>query len=102
MNLPASNRPRDLDRLARRRVGLRLGWMIHASVYVLVSALLAAIAALSGRHWALFPLLGWGLGLAVHGAVALLAGPGAALKERMVEQERRRLEARTRNAPPAR
>ena len=91
-----------LERLARRRAGQRMGWIVHATVFVAVNALLAAIAALSGRGWALFPLLGWGLGLAIHGAVVLLAPAGAALKEHLVAQERRRLVAQARRQPPAR
>jgi hypothetical protein len=38
-----------------------------------------------------FPLLGWGLGLAVHGAVVFLLSGGAGLHERLVQQERERL-----------
>lgn len=81
----------DLERQARRRAGLRMGWIIHASVYVVVNLGLAAMAFASGRHWAVFPLLGWGLGLAIHGAVVLLASPGAALHQRLLEQGRARL-----------
>ena len=36
--------------------------MIHASVYVLVNLGLAALSLSQGRHWAIFPALGWGLG----------------------------------------
>lgn len=81
----------ELERLARRRAGLRMGWISHASVFVVVNLGLAAIAFATGRHWALFPLLGWGLGLAIHGAVVLLSGPGAGLHQRLLEQERARL-----------
>ena len=80
-----------LEHLARKRAGAKLGWYIHATVYLLVNLLLVALSLASGRHWAVFPLLGWGLGLAVHGAVVFLLTGGAGLHERLVQQERERL-----------
>lgn len=80
-----------LEQLARKRASAKLGWYIHASVYLLVNLLLVALSLASGRHWAVFPLLGWGLGLAVHGAVVFLLSGGAGLHERLVQQERERL-----------
>ncbi len=80
-----------LEQLARKRAGAKLGWYIHASVYLGVNLLLIALSVASGRHWAVFPLLGWGLGLAVHGAVVFLLTGGAGLHERLVQQERERL-----------
>ena len=80
-----------LEQLARKRAGAKLGWYIHATVYLLVNLLLIALSVSSGRHWAVFPLLGWGLGLAVHGAVVFLLTGGAGLHERLVQQERERL-----------
>jgi len=82
-----------IDKLARRRAGMRMGWLVHATVYVCINLLLATLAAASGRHWAVFPALGWGVGLAVHGLVVLLAMPGSGLRERLVRQERQRLMA---------
>jgi len=81
----------DLDRLARKRAGAKMGWYIHASVYISVNLLLAALSAMSDRHWAVFPALGWGIGLAVHGAVVYLATGGAGLHERLVQHERSKL-----------
>jgi hypothetical protein len=83
-----------IERLARKRAGMRMGWIIHAAVFVAVNALLAFIALGSGRTWAIYPFLGWGLGLAIHGAVVLAALPGSGLMERLVNEERRRLAAR--------
>lgn len=80
-----------LEQLARKRAGAKLGWYIHATVYLVVNLLLVALSAASGRHWAVFPLLGWGLGLAVHGAVVFLVTGGAGIHERLVQQERERL-----------
>lgn len=80
------------DRLARRRAGAKLGWYIHACAYLCVNLLLAMLAAASGRHWAIFPALGWGLGLAVHG-FAVYARCGGGWFERMVRNDHRRLNA---------
>ena len=80
-----------LEQLARKRAGAKLGWYIHASVCLAVNLLLVTLSLSSGRHWAVFPLLGWGLGLAVHGAVVFLLTGGAGLHERLVQQERERL-----------
>lgn len=83
---------RTLDRLARRRASLKLSWLVHAMVYVAVNLLLVAIAASAGRSWAVYPLMGWALGLGVHGLVVFLATDGGGLFERLVERERARLE----------
>ena len=79
-----------LERTARRRAGMKMGLFIPAGVYVAVNLLLAALSIASGRHWAVFPALGWGLGLAIHGVVVfLVAGSGA--YESLLERERRQL-----------
>lgn len=80
-----------LDRLARRRAGAKLGWYVHAMVYLAVNAGLAAISVSVGRSWAVYPALGWGIGLLVHGGVVLLMS--SSLRERMVERERAALQA---------
>lgn len=77
------------ERLARRRASAKLGWLVHAIVYVLVNTLLVTLS--SGRGWAVFPLLGWGLGLAVHGAVVFITTGGAGIYDRMVQAERERV-----------
>lgn len=80
----------ELERTARRRAGLKLGWLIHAGVYLAVNLLLAVLSAASGRHWAVFPALGWGLGLAIHGVVVFLVA-GGGVYENLIERERRQL-----------
>ncbi len=45
----------------------------------------------TGRHWAIFPALGWGLGLLLHGLGVWLALGGGGLQQRLLEQERARL-----------
>lgn len=86
--------PTDLERLARRRAGAKLGWLIHALVYVAVNLVLATISLASGKSWAIYPALGWGLGLAIHGAVVWLLAPGGHLLDWLVSRERNRLAGR--------
>lgn len=81
----------DIDRLARRHAKAKLGWYFHACVYLLVNLLLSSLSALGDRHWAVYPALGWGLGLAIHGLAVLLVTHGHPLHERLVERERQRL-----------
>lgn len=85
--------PEALERLAQRRAKAKMGWYIHASVYTLVNLLLITLSASSGRHWAVFPALGWGLGLLLHGVVVFLLA-GGTWHERMVQTERDRLAQR--------
>lgn len=84
----------DLKRIARRRVKARLGLYIHAAVYVTVNSFLALVQSQTtpGLLWSLWPLAGWGVGLAIHGAVVLLGQSN--LRERMEAEELRRLESR--------
>lgn len=84
----------DLKRIARRRVNARIGLYIHATVYVVVNGFLALVQSQSTpQHaWALWPAAGWGLGLAIHAAVVLLAASG--VRERMEAEELRKLNSR--------
>ncbi|MCC2634699.1 MAG: hypothetical protein K0S48_2585, partial [Ramlibacter sp.] len=82
----------DLERLARRRAGAKLGWYIHAGVYIAVNLGLATLSAMSGRHWAIFPAFGWGIGLLVHGIVVFVV-TGGVVFESLVARERRQLAA---------
>lgn len=93
MHTTASPQPQ-LERQARRRAGAKLGWYIHALVYICVNLMLALMSAASGKHWAVFPAVGWGLGLAIHGLVVFLVTGGAGLYERLIQRERERLGAR--------
>ena len=81
----------DLERLARKRAGAKLGWYLHACVYVLVNLFLAYLSSRHSTHWAIFPALGWGLGLLMHGLRVFALGKGTALRERLVQKERERL-----------
>jgi len=91
MSSPLS--PEEIERLAQRRASAKLGWYAHAAVYVLVNLFLFAISryGFGTRPWSVAPLLGWGVGLALHGLSVFLLGKGSSLRERMVQKERERL-----------
>jgi hypothetical protein len=86
--------PEQIEALARKRAGAKLGWYIHATVYVLVNIVIFAMSryAFGTRPWSVFPLLGWGLGLALHGVSVFMLGQGSSLRERLVQKERERLQ----------
>ena len=90
--LPLS--PEDIEQLARNRAGAKLVWYIHAAVYVVINLVLFAIShyGLGTRRWSPAPLLGWGLGLALHGIAVFVLGAGSGLRERMVQKERDKLQ----------
>ncbi len=82
----------DLQRRAQRRVNRKMGFYIHATVFVLVNLGLAAINWVGGgKAWHLWPLAGWGLGLAIHGIVTFASLSGDGLRKRMLDAELARL-----------
>ena len=90
-----------IDRLAHKRAGAKLGWYIHATAYVLVNVVVFSMSeyAFGHRRWSVAPLLGWGLGLVLHGVSVFVLGKGSGLRARMVQQERERLQ-RQQGTPP--
>ena len=91
--MPRTMDAHEIDRIAQRRASAKLGWYTHAIVYTLVNALLFAASwhAFGHRPWSVFPLLGWGLGLVLHGIAVFMLGQGSPLRERLVQRERERL-----------
>lgn len=92
--MPTRLNPEAIERLARRRAGAKLGWYVHALVFVLVNAALLGLShhGFGSRPWSAYPLLGWGLGLALHGVSVFALGAGSGLRERLVQKERERLQ----------
>ncbi|EYR63081.1 hypothetical protein N866_03025 [Actinotalea ferrariae CF5-4] len=63
---------------AEKRLEARRGLGAHALAYVLVNAFLVVIWSLNGTDqffWPLFPILGWGIGLAFNAWDVLFPGP---------------------------
>lgn len=99
--MPERLSPEEIERLARKRAGAKLGWYAHAAIYLAVNLglFLMSELAFGYRRWSLFPVIGWGIGLAFHGISVFVLGSGSDLRERMVRQERERL-LREQDRPP--
>ncbi|MDP1820609.1 MAG: 2TM domain-containing protein [Acidimicrobiales bacterium] len=65
----AAFREREARSILRHRV-----WWLHAAVYLVTNVAIVGIWFLTdGEHpWFLYPILGWGIGLAAHAAAAFL------------------------------
>jgi len=81
----------ELERLAHKRAGAKLGWYVHAALYLVVNVFLFAFSWAFGTTWSIYPILGWGLGLALHGIAVFFLGAGAGVRERLLRRERDRL-----------
>jgi len=81
-----------IERLAQKRAGAKLRWFVHAAVYVLVNLFLFVLSSETGRNrWSIYPAMGWGLGLALHGISVWFLAAGSGVRESMVRKERERL-----------
>lgn len=85
--------PEAIEKLARKRAGAKLGWYLHAVLFVVVNVVVFSMSryGFGNRPWSVYPLLGWGLGLALHGVSVFVLGTGSGLRERMVQKERERI-----------
>jgi hypothetical protein len=82
----------ELEKRARRRVEAKMGFYVHAFVFVLVNLGLLVLNLLGGGpRWHVWPLFGWGLGLAIHGLVVFLGPRTDGLRARMLAEERERI-----------
>ena len=84
--------PEDLERIAHKRAGVKLGWYVHAAVYLVVNLFLSAISFGFGSRWSIYPMLGWGLGLALHGIAVFFLGAGSGVRDKLLRRERERLQ----------
>ncbi|MCL2530672.1 MAG: 2TM domain-containing protein [Oscillospiraceae bacterium] len=68
---------------AKANVQRKKEFKIHLAVYLAVNAFLVGIFFVTSRNafhayfWPMWPMLGWGLGVAIHGAVVYLGGNSA-------------------------
>ena len=89
----------DVRARARKRVEDVKGFYVHVGVYIIVNAALLAINLLSSPEtlWFYWPLLGWGIGVAIHAFTLILEGGvlGPDWEERKIDELVRREEHRT-------
>jgi hypothetical protein len=86
--------PEEIESLAQKRASAKLGWYMHAAVYVAVNGflLLSAYFGMRDRPWNPYPAMGWGLGLALHFVSVFVLGKGSGFRQQMVQRERERLQ----------
>lgn len=80
----AAFREREARQILRKRA-----FLVHATIWAAVNVFLVVIWVLAGggHPWFLYPMIGWGIGLAAHGASAyLMSNPNDIILER--EQKR--------------
>jgi len=91
--MPTPLTPEQIERLAHRRAAAKLGWYIHAGIYVSVNSalFLSSYFGWRTRPWSLGPSIGWGVGLALHFVSVFVLGKGATLRQQMIDRERERI-----------
>jgi hypothetical protein len=85
-DLPADS----LEARALRRVRRKIGFYMHAMVFVLVHVCFG-IAFLMGLRSRPFFVVGWAIGLVIHGLFTYVTLQGEGLRERMLRQEIERM-----------
>ena len=87
----------ELRRKARKRAKAKTSFYIHLIVYIVVNILLVSIwyftSDSSGLPWFIFPLVGWGIALVIHGVVAFHGSSLEDMEDRMTERELAKLKA---------
>jgi hypothetical protein len=73
---------------AKKVVQARRGLYAHAIVYAIVNAVLFTIDYLTpGGPWFYWPLIGWGVGLAINAAIVITGlEPGGEAEERAIQR----------------
>ncbi len=76
---------------ARGRAEVKYGFFVHAVVYVAVMVLLVVINMLTspGTIWFIWPLVGWGLAVALHSALVFLFADRDTIVDALTERELR-------------
>lgn len=85
----------DLRKRARERIEERNAFRIHLVTYLAVMTMLTGIWLVTGGvstlFWPVFPMLGWGVGVVIHGASVLIEREPS---EEQIAQEAARLRRR--------
>jgi hypothetical protein len=82
-----------LYRRAAVRAAMQLAFYRHVMIYIIVNALLIAVNLLTDPHhlWFQWGLLGWGIGLLVHGLNVYAYRWSGSRREQMIQRELERL-----------
>ena len=73
----------------QKKVEALIGFYTHLAVYLGVNTLLTVLnLTVAGDYfWAMWPMIGWGSGLIIHGLSTFVFDPKSSLKERLIEKE---------------
>ena len=74
---------------AKKKVEAKIGFYIHLGIYVVVNIMLVAINLLTSSQylWFKWPLIGWGMGVLIHGLWVFAFSGESAIKETMIQEE---------------
>lgn len=72
-----------------KKVEERLGFYTHLAAYVVINLFLIALNMVMTPeyYWFIWPLIGWGLAVILHGLSVFVFGGGSTLKQRMIDAE---------------
>ena len=81
--------------MARRRAEAKYNFFAHAAVYAAVMVLLVLINVLTlpGTIWFIWPLIGWGFAVALHGVRVYLLADRTVVLDALTERELRHMAA---------
>lgn len=82
----------ELRRIAIRRADMKLAFRSHLIAYAFVNAGLVVINFLTtgfDPFWAIWPMFGWGIGLAAHAMSVYMNGEN--IRDRLIEEELEKL-----------
>ena len=90
----APDSERDLRKLAEAQIEKKQDFAIHLAAYLSVNVLLVVIWAIgdNGEFWPIFPIAGWGIGLALH--AWSIFGRNPVTTEEQISAEAERLRAK--------
>lgn len=82
----------NVEQTAYQNAKLKVEFRIHLFSYIAVNLILAVVNILLSPEtlWVIWPVLGWGIGLAVH-AINVHFATNSSVKERMIEKEMKKL-----------
>lgn len=74
---------------ARARAEAKYGFIVHASIFLAVNLLLLIINLFTspGRLWFIWPMIGWGIAVALHAARAFLIADKTSIMDTLTERE---------------
>jgi hypothetical protein len=81
---------------AKKKVEARLSFYTHLAVYLVVNTLFIILNLwiTAGYFWAIWPMIGWGSGLIIHGLFTFVFDTESSLKARLIEKEMQKEGAR--------